>query len=148
MRESEDAREERDERVRMATRTLCACNRCCTRIPAAHYPHDPTSTLTSYPPISPTSISPPPLHPSTPQHQSFLVDLYLDCPPGLDLHCPTAAAAAALAKAVKAGDVTWHAWPNNAELALAQPIIVAAGVALTHALDDRLGVPRKVKTDE
>ena len=143
MRESEDAREERDERVRMATRTLCAH---AIVVPEyQHTPHDPTATLTSYPPISPTSLSPPPLHPP---HQSFLVDLYLDCPPGLDLHCPTAAAAAALAKAVKAGDVTWHAWPNNAELALAQPIIVAAGVALTHALDDRLGVPRKVKTDE
>ena len=113
------------------------------------YPN--TSTLPTrahgYPNKLPPYL-PHPIHPSTPPcpYQSFLVDLYLDCPPGLDLHCPTAAAAAALAKAVKAGDVTWHAWPNNAELALAQPIIVAAGVALTHALDDRLGVPRKVKT--
>ena len=39
--------------------------------------------------------------------------------------------------------MTWHAWSNNAELALVDPLILSAGVALTHKLDDSLGVRRK-----
>ena len=77
--------------------------------------------------------------------QSYLVQLYLDCPenPNLGIHCPDKEEIEAMKGGIAAGDITWHAWPNNAELALANPFMVAAGVALTHMLDDSLGVPRK-----
>ena len=39
--------------------------------------------------------------------QAYLVSLYLDCPPGLGLHCPNASAIQALEAAVAAGDITW-----------------------------------------
>ena len=77
--------------------------------------------------------------------QSYLVQLYLACPTDihLGLHCPSPQAVDAMKAAIAAGDITWHAWPNNAELALTTAFSAAAGVALTHLLDDSLGVARK-----
>ena len=79
--------------------------------------------------------------------QSWLVALYLDCDKVQHLlpvlHCPDAAAVAAFEAAVRRGDVWWHAFPHNAELAAAGSGMVAAGINLTHALDDRFGLARK-----
>lgn len=58
--------------------------------------------------------TPPPPSPSP--TQSWLVSLYLDCPTGMGLHCPTAPAVAAFRAAVEAGDVYWHAMPHNAQV--------------------------------
>lgn len=75
--------------------------------------------------------------------QSWVVSMYLDCPTGMGLHCPTTAQASAFEGAIKAGDVTWHAFPHNAELEMMDPSLIEAGLALTWALDDRFGLPRK-----
>ncbi len=71
---------------------------------------------------------------------SFLVSLYLDCPSGMRLECPTAAEKGAFLAAVQAGHITWHAYPHNTELALGA---IEFGVRLTHDIDARLGLPPK-----
>lgn len=76
--------------------------------------------------------------------QSYVVSLYLDCPPGMGLHCPTPDQVAAFEAAVQQGDITWHAFPFNAELELYNPTFVDEGVALTHNLDARFGLPPKI----
>ena len=75
--------------------------------------------------------------------QSWIVSMYLNCPPDLGLHCPSASAVAAFEGAVAAGDITWHAFPHNAELAVMDQSLVEAGLALTWALDERFNVSRK-----
>mgnify|MGYP006163268775 FL=1 len=75
--------------------------------------------------------------------QSWVVSMYLDCPPNLGLHCPSSAAVATFEGAVAAGDITWHAFPHNAELAVMDPSLIEAGLALTWALDDRFNMSRK-----
>jgi len=74
---------------------------------------------------------------------SYLVSLYLDCPVGMGFHCPDAAAQAALREGIAAGDVTWHAFPHNAQVEFMDPHMLAAGFQLTHDLDRRLGLPPK-----
>ncbi len=37
--------------------------------------------------------------------------------------------------AVARGDITWHAFPFNAELELYSPVFVDEGIALTHRID-------------
>ena len=49
--------------------------------------------------------------------QSYLVSLFLDCPPGMGLHCPSAEARAAVEAGIRAGAITWHAFPHNAQVA-------------------------------
>ena len=34
--------------------------------------------------------------------------MYLDCPPGMGLHCPDSTHVAAFESAVTAGDITWY----------------------------------------
>jgi len=75
--------------------------------------------------------------------QSYVVSLYVDCPPGMGLACPTAAELANFTAAVKAGYITWHAFPFNGELELADEGMISAGVQMTWALDDAFGQPRK-----
>ena len=43
--------------------------------------------------------------------QSWIVDMYLDCPPGLGYHCPSASQVADARAAIAAGDITWCAFP-------------------------------------
>ena len=71
--------------------------------------------------------------------QSWLVSLYLDCPPGFGLSCPSSSAVAAFKAAVKAGHITWHAYPTNAEHALADAAMLTFGIELTHDLDSQFG---------
>ena len=44
--------------------------------------------------------------------QSYLVSLFLDCPPGIGLNCPNGAAKDAFKAAAAAGDITWQAFPQ------------------------------------
>lgn len=75
--------------------------------------------------------------------QSYVISLYLDCPPGMGLHCPTPDQVAAFKAGAARGDITWHAFPFNAELEMYNPTFVDEGVALTHSLDASLGLPPK-----
>ncbi len=81
--------------------------------------------------------------------QAHIVDLYTDCPPGIEtagvpLHCPNATALAAFSEGVAEGWITWHAFPFNAQLELSQDgSLIGAGVELVHALDARFGVRHK-----
>ena len=76
--------------------------------------------------------------------QTYIVSLFLDCPPGLPgLQCPSAAEVADFERAVRAGYITWHALPFNGEPELMSAAMFAEAIALTHALDDRFGLPRK-----
>jgi hypothetical protein len=75
---------------------------------------------------------------------SWLVSMYLDCPPGLGFHCPNASAVSAFASAVKRGDIYWHAYAFNAEPeGYPDASMFEFGVQLTHALDDTFGLPHK-----
>ena len=77
--------------------------------------------------------------------QSWIVSLFLDCPPGLaGLQCPNATEIADFETAVAKGYIYWHAFPFNGEPELLSPEMFAEAVALTHALDDRFGLPHKV----
>ena len=76
--------------------------------------------------------------------QPWIVDLFLNCPPNAGLSCPTPAAVATFTAAVAAGHITWHAFPFNGEMELGDASLVTFGVVnVTHALDDRFGVPHK-----
>jgi hypothetical protein len=71
------------------------------------------------------------------------VSLFLDCPPALGVRCPDAAAVADFERAVRDGDITWHAFPHNVQIEIMSDYLIRAGVDLTHALDRRFGLPPK-----
>jgi hypothetical protein len=48
--------------------------------------------------------------------QAYLISLYMDCPPGMGLHCPSAKERAAVEAAIRKGIITWHAFPHNAQV--------------------------------
>lgn len=48
--------------------------------------------------------------------QGYLVSLFLDCPPGMGLHCPGVEARAKVEAAIRSGVITWHAFPHNAQV--------------------------------
>jgi hypothetical protein len=75
--------------------------------------------------------------------QSWVVNMYLDCPAGMGLHCPTPAEIKTFEAAVRAGDITWHAFPHNAQLEIMDPSLIQAGIQMTHDLDARFGLPPK-----
>lgn len=105
--------------------------------------------------------------------QSWLVSLYLDCPPDLGIDCPDDDAkkvpdilmiapfmsevecvpesfgnnrgiAQAFIDAVQRGDIWWHAMPHNAELEFMDRSMLQANIQLTHELDRSFGLPPKV----
>jgi hypothetical protein len=51
-----------------------------------------------------------------PHLQAYLISLYMDCPPGMGLHCPSAEKRAAVEAAIREGVITWHAFPHNAQV--------------------------------
>ncbi|CAE7237749.1 unnamed protein product [Symbiodinium sp. CCMP2592] len=75
--------------------------------------------------------------------QSYLVSLYLDCPSGMGLKCPSQEERQRFVEAVRAGHIVWHAFPHNAQPEFMDPKTFAAGLQLTHGIDDALQVPRK-----
>jgi hypothetical protein len=76
--------------------------------------------------------------------QSYVVSLFLDCPPGFaNLICPSLEEIANFTKAVNKGYIYWHAFPFNGEAELSEPGMFAAALNLTHSLDDRFALPHK-----
>lgn len=93
--------------------------------------------------------------------QSWLVALYLNCPQAHlpELHCPLPDEIPKFESAIRQGDIWWcvvpnkfdtihvlnlscrHAYPHNAELAVAGAFMVESGLNLTHDLDERFGNP-------
>jgi hypothetical protein len=74
--------------------------------------------------------------------QSYYLSLYFDCPPGMGLTCPTPAEKAAARAAIVAGDITYHAFPHNAELENTNEAMLREGLRLSHALDEVSGYAR------
>ncbi len=74
---------------------------------------------------------------------NITVALFLDCPPALGVRCPDAAAVADFERAVRDGDITWHAFPHNAQIEIMSDYLIRAGVGLAHALDRRFELPLK-----
>eukprot|EP00117_Sycon_ciliatum_P028500 scpid54371/ scgid0629/ len=70
---------------------------------------------------------------------TYLVSLYMDCPPAMGIHCPTSAQKQTFMEAVKRGDIVWHAMPFNSELELLDVSMVAFSLQLTHDLDTAFG---------
>lgn len=75
--------------------------------------------------------------------QSWYIWLYFNCPPNLGITCPSEQEQGALRDAISRGDVTYHAFPHNAELSTGSPLIITEGLRLTHALDETFKVPPK-----
>lgn len=62
--------------------------------------------------------------------QSWLVSLYVNCPPILGLHCPNASALAQFHDAVAKGYITWHAVPFNMQPEFMDASLMAFAVEL------------------
>lgn len=75
--------------------------------------------------------------------QSWLVSLFLDCPIGMDLHCPSTAEVEAFEAAVHRGDIYWHALPFNGQLEFFDVSLLEFAVQLTHEIDVKFGLPPK-----
>jgi hypothetical protein len=75
--------------------------------------------------------------------QSWIVSLYVDCPPGAGLDCPDAAALAQFSDSVAKGYIYWHAYPFNGELELHTPSMLDYAFNLTFSLDEQFGLPHK-----
>lgn len=59
--------------------------------------------------------------------QSWIVSMFLDCPPGIPgLVCPSAGEKANFTDAVARGYITWHAYPFNGEVELLEPSLLPA----------------------
>lgn len=74
---------------------------------------------------------------------SFLISLFLDCPPGMGLQCPNSTTAAAVTEAIESGAITWHAHPHNAQYEFYDTSLLQFSFDLTHDLDRRFGLPPK-----
>ena len=75
--------------------------------------------------------------------QSWIISMYLDCPPNMGLHCPSRANVSATEEAIRKGDITWHAFPHNAQLEIMSQSMIEAGFDLTFRLDEKFGLPKK-----
>ncbi|CAL5218578.1 g272 [Coccomyxa viridis] len=75
--------------------------------------------------------------------QSWLVSLFMDCPPNFGITCPSYEEVEAFTEAVHAGDIFWHAMPFNTQVELLDAPLLQYAVEMTHELDDRFGQPPK-----
>jgi hypothetical protein len=77
----------------------------------------------------------------------WLASLYVNCPKNLwpGLHCPNATMLNLFSEAVKRGDITWHAFPFNAEPEFMDDSLFQYALTMAQDLSDKFGVPR-VKT--
>eukprot|EP01083_Nonionella_stella_P005891 17007_1 len=62
---------------------------------------------------------------------SWILSLYMQCPPNIGLHCPTETAKSILIEAVNKQQITWYAFPFNSELELYDPSMVEFGTYLS-----------------
>ena len=76
--------------------------------------------------------------------KAWLVSLYLDCPTGMGFQCPSAEARQTFEAAIRRGDIQWHAFPFNTQAELMDASMVRFALQLSHDLDDRYGVVRKM----
>ncbi|XP_071104844.1 uncharacterized protein [Haliotis cracherodii] len=81
----------------------------------------------------------------------WLVSLYLDCPPNLNLsgivlQCPGEDAVSDFVAAAQRGDISWHAGPMNMQFEMLDTAMVEFGLQLGQDLDKRLGIVRKFPT--
>ncbi|KAL0047364.1 hypothetical protein WJX82_001496 [Trebouxia sp. C0006] len=75
--------------------------------------------------------------------QSWLVSLFLDCPIGMDLHCPGKAEVEAFKAAVYRRDIYWHALPFNGQLEFFDVSLLEFAVQMTHEIDVKFGLSPK-----
>lgn len=84
---------------------------------------------------------------------SWLASVYRNCPetivnieggPQQTLHCPTKSQLADFDAAAKRGDITWHAFPFNAEPELMDPSLLDAALRLTFEQDALVGHARRI----
>ena len=59
---------------------------------------------------------------------AYVLGLLFDCPPNMGLRCPSEAAKADVARAIAEGDLTFHAFPFNAEFELYTRELFEAGI--------------------
>ena len=72
---------------------------------------------------------------------SWLVSLYLDCPPHMGYYCPSEAEKAAFIAGVLDTTITWHAMPFNGEMELLTPDLLTFAVELGRELAVRTKRP-------
>ena len=70
---------------------------------------------------------------------AYVLGLLFDCPPNMGLTCPSAALQADVASIVRDGDLTFHAFPFNAEMEFYTTELFEAGIQSTFDLADKLG---------
>ena len=70
---------------------------------------------------------------------TYLVYLYLNCPPNMGIHCPNASSVNRFLKAVSEGVIVWHAFPFNGQAEIMDETLFTFGIFLTHYLDDFVG---------
>lgn len=76
--------------------------------------------------------------------QCWILEIFFNCPPNVPaLICPTQEQQTNMTDTINRDWINWHAFPFNSELELHDAGILAAGVNMCHALDDRFGKARK-----
>ena len=75
--------------------------------------------------------------------QSWVISMYLDCPINMGLHCPSKENITATEEAIRKGDITWHAFPHNAQLEIMSESMIEAGLDLTFRLDEKFNLKKK-----
>lgn len=82
--------------------------------------------------------------PTRPLTQSWLLSLFFDCPQNMDLVCPSPDTVARMERAIRRGQVTWHAMPFNAQVELFDKQLLNEALNLTLSLDEKFDLPPKI----
>jgi len=69
---------------------------------------------------------------------SYLISLFFDCPPNMNLHCPNQTNLDLVSNAVLEEDIVWPAFPHNAELSTGDSSFLKFGVELSRSLATKL----------
>ncbi len=102
---------------------------------------------------------------------AWLLDMFFDCPVGgflpttgtkwpmdlgphtpctqlgpgaCEVGCPSDTLVATVTAAIKAGGITWHAYPSNNEPESGDASLLLGGIDAVHRLDDKFGMPHKI----
>ncbi|KAL0486672.1 hypothetical protein AKO1_001653 [Acrasis kona] len=76
----------------------------------------------------------------------WLLNLFFNCPANVwkSLKCPTDEQKDELTAAIKRGDITWHAFPFNAELEVFDKSLLNSALESVEYLDNKFNVTRKI----
>lgn len=74
---------------------------------------------------------------------SYLISLFLDCPPNMGLQCPDISSVYMMQRAIADGTITWHAHPHNAQYEFYDSSLLEYSFDLTHDLDRQFKLPPK-----